>query len=501
MSGEATGVIGGGILLVAGLPVIMTAVAGTAALAGTAAVVYQVSKKIQKAEQKHREKVDLEKCSIELQEFSAAFYSRAEEMENQNIRFYKKMMESLQVLEHYGSSELEDMSFDSIREAVVSCGRERLFTSIDRIFMDYIQNVEERFQQESRNQEVEIEKYKKVSDRVVQMSAFMEDMERRLQRTADQFWEDARGMMQLLENENKAFGNIKDDYIGVIRRLLDSVEKDYSMCLYEKVIMSCNGVVEKGILLLQDIRKEGSRREFLHNQLAFRYEYLSEWLKHIRYVNMKADENYKHEIHEDLNDFCQGKLQDFEDQILEMRKRLSSIECNSWTDIMYREELELCDKKLIPQIERTISAAYGVLQNYLKKVDIIEVLAEFMEEQGYDVDWSLPKGDDLSQQMVTHFTNPISQSEISIVLDVDSPMEEFSDVTIDILSYEQGESANIEVKREKLRTAMMETLRQQNILLHAPLVCKRGTVNHSSEQTAYNSEEKVMQMNPTIIFP
>ena len=66
MSGEASGVIGGGILVIAGLPYILVAAAGAAAIAGTAAAVYQVGKGIQKAEKRHQETVDLEKCSEQL---------------------------------------------------------------------------------------------------------------------------------------------------------------------------------------------------------------------------------------------------------------------------------------------------------------------------------------------------------------------------------------------------------------------------------------------------
>ena len=500
MSGEASGVIGGGILVIAGLPYILVAAAGAAAIAGTAAAVYQVGKGIQKAEKRHQETVDLEKCSEQLQRFYDSFRSRSAELDMQNARFYKSTLESLQALKLQGYEDVRNMNFDSIREEVISSGREKLFASMDHAFADYAIVVNERFQQESRLQETELRNYKAINDRTAQMIASIENTENEQRQLAEQLREDAMGIIRLLENESGAFGNVKSDHIRAIKHLLDSVETDYGMGSYEKVIIACNSVIEKGMLLLQDIQKEGSRREFLHNQLASRYEYLNAWLDKIRYVDMDADENYEHDIHEDLNDFCQGKVRDLSDRIRNMLETLASEECDSWTDIMYREEIEYYDKKLIPQAERTISAAYSVLQNYLKKVDIIEILMEFMDEQGYDVDWAMPKGDDLSQQMVAHFTNPASQSEISIVLDVDSPVEEFSNVAIDILSYEQGESSNIEIKREKMRTAMMEALQKRNIMLHAPLTCKCDTVNRSSVQMDYNNEDKVAQMKPTILF-
>lgn len=500
MSGEAAGgvVVAGGIVLA--MPAMLALAAGGAALLAAAAAAEQVQKGIRRTEEYLQERKELKHCSSMMQRFNEKLLERTEKLDYENREFQRKVAAELESLKMREYEAAQNTGFDGIREFVIADGRKAVFSNILQEFGKAAANISAEYEKERKNQECVMGEYVSLSGRAADMEAGLAETEIKMKLTAQQMWQDAKGILKILQRENKEFGGIKQEQIQAVSKILDDIPKDYSAGLYEHMIISCRGVIEKGMLLANEIQTEGRRRELLRTQLAVQYEYLKTWLNSMRCVDREADEEYPHDIHEDLNDFSQGLIQKQADKIDGILNAIYGEESGRWTDIMWKEALNECWETMFPQTEKMITDAYGVLQNYLKKADVIDVLAEFMEEQGYMADWSIPRGEDLSQQLVTHFTNIASGSQISIILDVDSPAEEMSDIAVDILSYEEEENVNIELKREKIRSAMTDALGHRDIIVNVPLACKKDTAYNSSGRLEYNYPDKVAGMAPLFIF-
>ena len=130
------------------------------------------------------------------------------------------------------------------------------------------------------------------------------------------------------------------------------------------------------------------------------------------------------------------------------------------------------------------------MQAYYKKLQVLEIIAEFMEEQGYDTNWIQPEGDDLSRKLVVNFIHQDTGNAVSFTVDMEQDGEEMSRMLMDMMIfYEEREVTEFE--KQKLREHINQVLNDNGI--KGGLECS-GDIGKSCQRVEYNQREAVKNM-------
>ena len=131
------------------------------------------------------------------------------------------------------------------------------------------------------------------------------------------------------------------------------------------------------------------------------------------------------------------------------------------------------------------------MNGYYQRLHVLEVVADFMSEQDYKMDWAMPVGGDASQKLVVHFVQKLTGNTISITLENDADSGDIANMAMEVLTfYGSGREVTEEEKRE-LRDHLTTALHKAG--LGGMLSCK-GHVNQPSDQVALNQKETVRNM-------
>ena len=497
MSGEAGGALG--VLLVAPfmLPVVAAGAlaAGTAAIAASAINEAEKEREIRKLRKQQNE--NLKRCSKRIALHQIALNEKLNKISEEHEKMFKNVSEIVQ-----RSAELRTQ-MDSLRimeergtDVIFHC-RQSLFETLEQTFTAE----QERLEQNLNNTLSGLEQ---ISNETLFTREKIEGLETKVSseraekaEVALEYISDAELLMENLFLKSEMYNRLRYEQISTLMAKLDAAKKDYEAGLYDKAIDETFGIILKTDSLSGTIEYEGNQKRLLEADLKFRYEYLISWINEARYIDRDADEEYGHDIHEDLNDFSQERVQNLL-RLLEQRKSEISDSC-VWSKRLFKDRVLEYEEKLVPYAEKLMIDAYVVMQNYLKKLDILEALEPFMQDQGFDIEWSTVEGGDYSQQVVANFKSMQTGGEISVLIDSESPMNADSTMWIEMLSFGESAEAGLEERRREMRQRLMERLSKNNIVTRQEISCNVNTQNQSSEREIYKNPNAVKAMRPSVI--
>lgn len=497
MSGDAAGVIFGGILVLVFLPQILTvaavAAAGSAVVGGVEAIAKSISGLNKNKEKRQTYIKSSKNCSREMD----SFLCKLAESREKSCNIEKELLESLSdEMKRWKCAEKSvatDLNMEEVLKNIIGDERKRFHSFIDDKFSDLSMKTEKRFDEEAKSNQTEFMELLRLQKESKEFISGEQEKEKRKQGAADSMIKDAAEIIRYLNTENEMMSGFISAQIEILEKQKDIMMNQYNHAEYEAASITATGILEKALTVLNDSYYAYSRKNNLKIKLLSFYDSLAVWIDKMRYIDFAASEKYAHDIQEDLNDFCQNRIQLMQEDIKEQRNLIESDALN-WTERMLQEEIFRVEKSLFPKAEKLILLASCVLENYLKKVDTIEMIADFMEGQQYEADWSIPNGNDYSQPLVTHFINYNTRNEISVVLDVEDPTIESSDLDISLYDF-NGDNPN-EMSRERLRQKLMSILMENGIVMGKPLDCVESTSHRESGRTEYKDMEQVLKLQP-----
>lgn len=492
MSGDAAGIGGGSVLVLLFLPQIVTiaavTAAGTAAVGGAIALTKCVGQFEKKRESRKLEQDEYKSCSAEIAQFIKVLSEHDEKIGKEEDKFIEDI--SLKLRE-YSQKQLDIASNFKISETgdqLISDSAEQFLELVRNAFEVADEELEREYEKEDRVEKELLTQLKTINYSARSLINEGEDQFSILKQRAESVSTDVKAFLDIVRDNDMFTDN---DYLQVeLYKLVNQMEEQVQNGLFEAAIITGKGIINRAQSLMIHDRKKREKKKALKAKLICMYEGLSSWLGNIRYIERPADHQYNHDIKEDLNDFSQGKIEELESSI---RQKLYEIENNSdkWDIDTLSREVILCDTVTYPKAQELIRKSVVVLGNYLKRVDMIEYIADFFVGQNYEIEWCNSQGNDCSQKLVSHFVNYTSGNRISVVLDPQDNTDEYSD--IDIAVYDYGEN-NSELQRQDLREAMSDALKRKGIILNAPLQCDERTKNQASNKQEYLDVNTVINM-------
>lgn len=332
------------------------------------------------------------------------------------------------------------------------------------------------------------EEKRKQADLEIWRSKRQEDLEKQ-KIMAETELHDAEETIKLLKSmgEDQKFsdGNASMDLLA---RQLDKARELFSGGLYETAFSGFQDVVVKGANLAKQTALEYQERMDLQAELEVRMESLLMEVDGRRELTITNEETGQTYV-EDLNDFCQNGFEKFAENAencLEYIKQHG----NEMTVYQMEKMIVQMEEEMIPELDELVETAAEAMRAYYKKLQVLELVAEFMEDQGYDTNWIQPEGDDLSRKLVVNFTHRNTGNAVSFTVDMEQDGEEMSRMLMDMMIfYEEREVTEFE--KQKLREHINQVLHENGI--KGGLECS-GDIGRSCQRTEYNQKEAVKHM-------
>lgn len=302
-------------------------------------------------------------------------------------------------------------------------------------------------------------------------------------------WNDARETIKLLESlsQEQRFAD-KNDALELLKKQFKKTEDMYKKGLYEASFAGFQNVVVKGANLVKQNALEYQERTAIQAELEARIEGLIEEVDKRRELMVTNEKDGK-VYYEDLNDYCNDGFVKLADAL---KKYQDNIEKNGSQMTAYQMEKALLqvDACMVPKVEELMESAIQSMQTYYKKLQVLGIVTEFMEEQGYDTEWVQSEGDDRCRKLVVNFTHKDNGNAVSFTIDMEQDGEEMSRMLMDMMIfYEEREVTEFEKK--KLREHINQVLQDNGI--KGGLSCA-GDVGKSSSRVEYKDREKVRNM-------
>lgn len=300
---------------------------------------------------------------------------------------------------------------------------------------------------------------------------------------------DAKETIKLLESlsQEQCFAD-KNESSELLKKQFKKANDMYTKGLYEAAFAGFQDVVIKGANLVKQNAMEYQERTALQAELEARIEGLMAEVDKRREL-MVTNEMDGKIYYEDLNDYCSDG---FEKLIGAMKTYQEDIEKHSSQMTSYQMEKALMqvDECMVPKVEELVESAIQSMQVYYKKLQVLGIVTEFMEAQGYDTEWVQSEGDDRCRKLVVNFTHKDNENAVSFTIDMEQDGEEMARMLMDMMIfYEEREVTEFEKK--KLREHINQVLRDNGI--KGGLSCG-GDVGKSSSRVEYKDREKVRNM-------
>lgn len=497
MSGESGGAIMGGLFILGAAPVILGGAAVLGAAYGALKMTQVVGSSAYRSHQRRKgeQKIEAANCSRDLTVLYDRIQSAVERQEKLDGEYYEKtaaeMQRAAESLKEITKKTADTAEWDkklkeTQRMLSVRMGeqKEEAFQKIREQTkaegLGYIKNMEELKEKECRLVNWE----KKTAEAKAAQKVMAEEMMR-----------DARASVKLLNGLCRASGSEGlMERTEVMERRLQSAENAFGAGVYETAAANAQKVISTCAALVLEHAQEELETDEVRMEMEAKLSGLIEELKRRRVIHFQdtMPKTKGQEIYEDLNDFSQGHLQEIQDQLI---KRLEKLGTAGRTEIMrMRREFETV---LEPNAQLILKTAQDAMALYYEKLYALQVTADFMLEQNYQVDWARPAGDDPSQKLVVHFTNLISKNTVSVILDSDISAEEAGKMAMELLFfYDQGREVSEEEKK-RLRASLSKALNEAGI--GGKLSCT-GAAGQASERRELDDEESVAKLVPKPLF-
>lgn len=500
MSGDGAGIVVGGFILLGTLPYII----GGALVIGAAAGAVKVGSMLVKSGSEHirsaheaneqQKQLEVQQCSAEL----AQLYKEMQRLtDDQRSQYDRQRIELGSHLQRSGQA-LQQM----VSKAHPTKASARMAEAEH-------QAVEQQLQQITAEQREEIrQKAKTMSQTIISNLQIAKETQSALvnwkvktadaiamQRAQSQILlRDAIASAKLLGSLSKSYSD--PDFNEKAKRLIENAQKArryFEQEMYELCAAESQNVVTQTARLALDKTQQDLERDELRTTLLAKLEGLRENMACCRYIDF-VDDYADRKATEDLNDYCQGEYVKLQ-QLLEQRiAQANAVEA----PLTLLEQMEdECDNILAVNVNTICEAARNQLLSHYEKLRMMEIIADFMKDQNYDLEWACNPGDDPSQKLSVRFVNRASNNSVVLTLDKDTDPEQVGRMLMDMHIFYDNNRPMTESEKQTLRKHLVEALNKAG--LSGSLSCS-GSVNSPSAHTEMIDQEQVRNQETVPLF-
>lgn len=494
MSGEAGGVIVGGVIALAVAPVV---IAGAAA-AGLAYGAIRIGGFLGKhaidyaAEKKREKELVVGQCSVQLDSLYSEMRSVVREETNAHAMYaeqmakqFKTMGEELKsICDTSPSVEILDRKMEASRSVVRSKLREESAEIRRNIIEDGQKKLADCVEviRKSNEEKAELVKW---ADRSTAVTALQKSAAAEMVRDAEASYKVLDSMAK--SSQDTTFHTqVKNIFISLerVRNMMDQE-------MYQGALSNARSIIRESAILASGHVQHELEMDMLVMELRAKMEGLREEMKAQRFLEF-CDETKRNrkKVKVDLNNFSQGKyrkmLKKLQDMMIELDREGSYA---SVYEVM--SQIKHFDEEVEPEARHIMEYSWKIMKGYYDRLHVLEIVADFMTEQDYKMDWAMPVGGDASQKLVVHFVQKMTGNTISVTLDNDVETDNIAQMAMEILTFYGNGRPVTENEKKELRENLNAALHKAG--LEGTLGCK-SHVNQPSDQIGMDQKETVKNM-------
>ena len=496
MSGEIGGILLGGAVLVSALPLVLAGAAVVGAAAGAASMGQAAVQAHREAEERRRkEALEVQRCGAEVSEAYSRLQGVLARQSEKNGACYKEL-----------ESQMNRFSADLRKAAKEGADSGRLAESLRKardetaktlraIRTEELARIRKETERESASIMSALEQAQRARMDAADWNAKTAAAQAGQNAMARDFLRDAEASANLLRtlaaSSGEADFQAKADVIArsyqAAVAMLEAGSAQAASAQARKIITDTASIVTAHEL-------ERADKDALRIALETRLEGLRAELEAQGRI-VFTDDLYGEE-EEFLDDFTQGEysrvLQRVCDTLSEVRAGRN--------DTVYKLQslLDDVEDKLIPQAEEVLRVGYDKLTRYYERLHALQIVGNYMKEQGYAMEWAQSVGDDATQKLVVHFREPGSGNTIAVSLDEQAGAEDIGRMAMEVMFYYANGRPVSEAEKKSVREGMMGALREAG--LSGGLECT-GCVNQEASDKTMDNAETLKNLPVSRIFP
>ena len=488
MSGSGGGILIGGLLLVAALPVVVAGAAVVGAAVGLGALGRAA---IHAGAEHHRKTgLELDNVSAELNQMYGALRRTVEEQRKLSEEYDRKIAQEFAA----ASKRLQ-------RE--VTCGMDS--SRMDRMLQDARSSVNTQLQ-ETRNRELARFRENAKREAASQISVMERAQKTKLsldcwkQQTeaakanqkalAASLLRDAKSTITLLKNLSTSSAD--PAYAQRVKVYEDScrgLEQAMQAGAYQSVAAGAQNIITNGARLALEYELSESEKDEVRAALFMRLTALDAEFDSTARVRLNVD--FCDGQEEYLDDFVQGRYSEVQKKIRALLREIRSDEGRRYSLQKLQLLLDEVEGSLAPKAYSLREEAYANLISYYERLRALEIISDYMKDQGYQVDWAQTAGNDASQKLVVHFTQPVNENSVSVALDKDAATTDIDRMAMEVMFYYGNNNQVSEQEKERLRQRILAALKKEG--LGGSLSCT-GNVNQPASDKTLHDQTAVQNM-------
>ena len=203
------------------------------------------------------------------------------------------------------------------------------------------------------------------------------------------------------------------------------------------------------------------------------------------------DPFYGH-IVEYLDDFTQGAFQQTRQESRELLETVRQDSGEQSPSILL-QRLEYVENELLPHAVQVAKTGRERMLGYYERLHALQIIGDYMKEQGYAMDWAQPAGDDVTQKLVVHFQDPGSGNTVAVSLDEGADVEASGKMAMEVMFYYANGRPVTESEKQAYREGMLRALRKRDV--GGSLQCT-GSIQREADDKTMNSAEAVRNLVP-----
>jgi len=483
MSGDAGGLIIGGLLLFGAVPVVLTGLA----IAGTAFAGYAMAKAIGKgtkaaAKARHDKDLQVKACSAGLNKLYADMRKALDDQAVLNDDYRASLAAKLDK----ASKELEDLSKKTDMadwHKALDASRRRTEDVMKTSTADHAKQSAAKAQSEMKEALATLQATQDAASALIKWDS-EDSADRAMQKTfALEVLQDAKASVAMLKNltGTGAF----DKQRSAIEKSLTAAQAAFDAGKYAAALASSQTIITQSASLAlrnaQEIMALDEARLYVRSRL----EAIAEQLEKSRMVTTVYQDE---EVTDDLNNFCQGAYAALQEEVQQLIARVDSAT---------EAELELLEDEIEgdiePKIGRVTKLAHNRFLSFYERMTAMEKLIDFMVQQNYAPEGLVNVGGDMSQKLAMKFVHNINGDIITLTLDNIHPTD-ISQIELGIQSFAGEQNrAMTEPERAIFRQKLMAVLRGEGY--QGQLDCK-GNIGQDSSEKDLQDLDQVLQQTP-----
>lgn len=488
MSGSGGGVIIGGLLLVAALPVVLTG----AAIVGTAVGLGALGRvAIHSGVEHHRKtRLELDNVSAELNQMYGGLRRTIEEQRRLSEEYDRKIAQEFTTVSERLRREVKTEMGSTKMERMLQDTRLSVNTQLQETRARELAQFRENAKREAAAQISAMEcaqKTKLSLDCWKQQSEAAKANQRVL---AASLLRDAKSTIILLNN--LAASSVDPAFtqrVQVYDSSCQTLEQAMQAGAYQNVAASAQNIITNGARLALEHELSESEKDEARAALIMRLTSLDAELESTAMVQLTvAPCNGQEEY---LDDFVQGRYSEVQEEIRDLLLEIRSEQSQRYSLQKLQLLLGEVENALVPRAYSLRDEAYANLMSYYERLRALEIISDYMQDQGYKVDWAQTAGNDASQKLVVHFTQSVSGNSVSVALDRDATATDIDRMAMEVMFYYGNNSQISEQEKERLRQRMLAALRKEG--LGGSLSCT-GNVNQQATDKTMNDKGAVERM-------